>query len=1220
MTRLIARSPVVRGAAASLVVWIVAAWLLPRGLPTGIVLLGAVTGSLYGLIAVGIVLVYRANRVINFAQAELGALAAVVTLYLATARGWNYFAALAVGLGLAAGSGALVERVILRRFARKPRLIVTVVTIGVAQVLNGLSILLALQFSGGASAGTFETPFSPSFTLSPVVFKGDHILVLLVVPAVLVGLTLLLRRTDYGIAIRAVADSPDRSRLLGLPVHRLSTLVWTAAAVLSAVGIILRIPLTGFVSFTAVSGGGTALLLRALAAAVIARMDNLGVAVLAAVGLGIVESGAAWTYGNTAYADGVLVVVILVALMAQRGRFSRITHSLSATAAYQAIREVRPVPAELRDLREIRYGALGGRLLVVIAAVSLPLWASPSRTQLASLVLIYALVAVSLVVLTGWAGHVSLGHWALVGVGGTTCSLLFTRHGLDLFVAAGAAVAVTALVALLIGLPALRVQGPFLAITTLAFAVTASTLLFNLRYLPWFAGDRIGRPALLGRIPIGREWQLYYVVLVAIVLTIAAVQSLRRSRSGRALIALRDNEPNAAAFGIPPTRLKLGAFMISGAIAGLAGVLYALHQGGIRQDAFDPAVGLRIFSMVVIGGLGSVAGAVLGAVFVRGAEYFLEPGLALIASGAGILIILLVSPGGIGEVLYRVRDRLLRWVADRRGVIVPSLVSDRVVRETGDGPAPPTRAGTMLSVRGLDVAYDGVQVLFGVDLDVDEGEIVALLGTNGAGKSTVLNAISGLVAPEAGQVTIGGEDFTGASTSQTVESGIVMVPGGRGVFPSLTVAENFRIAAWSQRQDRAHVQAATERALAQFPVLRDRWEQPAGLLSGGEQQMLNLSQALLARPRLLLVDELTMGLAPLVVEHLLEIVAQIHRDGATVVIVEQSVNTALRLAERAVFMEKGEVRFSGPTAELLERPDILRAVYLTGAESSNGATRTKATRSAGTNGGNGDVVLSVDSLRKRFGGLVATDNVSFDLHAGEILGLIGPNGAGKTTLFDLINGFVAPDSGRVRLGSDDVTMLPSHERARAGLGRSFQDARLWPSLTVAEAIATACEAHVRMPGPVSALLGLPAVAESEALVSARVEELVEVLGLGAFRDKFMSELSTGSRRIVEIAAMLAQGPSVLLLDEPSSGIAQREAEALGPMLRDLRDRLGCSMVVIDHHMPVVLELADRLVALDQGAVVTTGTPEAVLEHPRVVESYLGVPTSPPAPIRTGRCR
>ena len=1194
-------------AASAITAWVVAARLLPRGLPAGIVLLGAVFGGLYALVAVGIVLVYRANRVVNFAQAELGSVAAVSALWLATKQGWNYFAAIAAGLVIAAATGVLVERLVLRRFRQAPRLIVTVVTIGIAQILNGASVLLALRLSGGVTAGTFATPFSTSFTVSPVVFTGDHLAVLVVVGAVLAGVTLVLRRTDYGIAIRAAADSQDRARLLGVPVERLATVIWTSAAMLSAIAIILRVPLTGFVSFTSVSGDGTSLLLRALAAAVIARMDRLGVAALAAIGLGVVESAAAWSYGNTAYADGILVGIILVALLVQKGTYSRIAEGLSASTSFRAIREVRPVPSELRDLPEVRLGTMASRLGVIAFAAALPLWLSPSQIQLAALVLIYALVGVSLVVLTGWAGHVSLGHWALVGVGGVVTSTLFTRHGWDLLLAATAGIVAASVVALLIGLPALRVRGPFLAVTTLAFAVTASTLLLNVRYLPWLNGDPMARPALLGRLSIEKDWQLYYLVLAVLVVVIAAVQSLRRSRTGRALIALRDNELNAAAVGIPATQLKLTAFMVSGAIAGLAGVLYAIHQNGIHQDAFDAIVGLRIFSMVVIGGLGSVGGAVLGAVFIRGAEYFLAPGWALVFSGTGILVLLLVSPGGIGDLLYRLRDRALRVVAARRGLTVPSLVADRAARPmpavSNDG-----RTGSMLSVRGLDVEYDGVQVLFGIDLDVDEGEIVALLGTNGAGKSTVLNAVSGLIPCTAGTISVCGHELSGP-TAARVDAGVVVVPGGRGVFPSLTVAENLRIAAWSQRHDPEHVRRATARALEQFPILSMRLHGPAGNLSGGEQQMLNLSQALLARPRLLLIDELTLGLAPVVVDQLLALVRDIHAGGATVVIVEQSVTTALRLAERAVFMEKGEVRFSGPTDELLGRPDILRAVYLHGSDATDRDSarprRTVPLRAARHDVDAPVPALAVRSLVKRYGGIRATDDVSLELHTGEILGLIGPNGSGKTTLFDLVSGFVRPDHGSIELHGVDVTMLAAHTRARRGLGRGFQDARLWPSLTVAEALATATEVHVEVPGALFALCGLPFVAESEARITARTDELIELLGLGAFRDKFVCELSTGSRRIVEIGALLAQGPDVLLLDEPSSGIAQREAEALGPMLRRLRTELGCSMVVIDHDMPLILDVADRLIALDQGAVVTDGRPVDVLEHPRVIEAYMG---------------
>ena len=1201
-----ARAVVVLGVA--LLGWAVVASVAPRGLPLGIILLGAAFGALYGLVAIGLVLVYRASRVVNFAQAEFGSLAGVIAIYLAVQRGWSYFLAIAVGLVIGALTGAAVEVLVLRRFRTAPRLIVTVATIGLAQLLNGMSVLLALRISGLRS-GSFETPFSVELRVRPVIFTGDHVVVGVVVAGVLAALVVLLRRTDYGIALRAAADSGDRARLLGIPVNRLSTIVWSCAGLVSAIGIILRVPLTGFQSFTSISGGGTSLLLRALAAAVIARMDRFGVAVVAGVALGVVEVAASWSYGNTAYADGILVLVILVSLLVQRTDFSRVVEGLQATSTFQAIREVRPVPSELVRLPEIVWGTRALRLAVVLLAVAFPLWATPSRVELMSLVFIYALVAVSLVVLTGWAGHISLGHWAIAGLGGATMSVLYGRHDVDLFVAAAAGIAVAALIAMAIGVPALRVRGPFLAVTTLAFAVTASTLLLNSRYVPWLVGDLIERPALFDRIALERGWHLYYLDLAALVVAIAAVQALRRSRSGRALVALRDNLPNAAAFGISPVRLQLAAFAISGALAGAAGVLYALHQGGIRQDSFDAIVGLRIFSMVVIGGLGSIAGGVAGAAFVRGGEYFLSPGLALLFSGVGILVLLLLSPGGVGELMYRARDRALRMIAARRGLVVPSLVADSATGERAPSataaPRTPPDATAALSIRGLDVAYDGVQVLFGVDLDVEDGEILALVGTNGAGKSTLLRAVSGILAPQAGSVWLHGEDLTGADPATTVGHGIVMLPGGRGVFPSLTVAEHFRIGGWSQRADTAHVRAATERALEIFPVLQRRWETPAGSLSGGEQQMLCLALALLTRPRLLLIDELTLGLAPIVVEQLLTMVHEIHANGSAIVIVEQSITTALRLAQRAVFMEKGEVRYSGPTAELLERPDLLRAVFL---GSAGGRPRVRARlRAAPSANGHADatVVLESQALSKQYGGVVATRDVSFTLHADEILGMIGPNGAGKTTLFDLVCGYVHADRGSVLLHGADITDQSPHARAQAGLGRSFQDARLWPSLTVAEAIAVARERHVAVASPLPALFGLPAVAESEAAVTVSTDALVEVLGLGAFRDKFVAELSTGTRRVVELACLLAHEPSVLLLDEPSSGVAQRETEALGPVLRDIRRELGCSILLIDHDLPLVLGLVDRLLVLDQGAVLAVGRPDEVMRDDRVTSAYLG---------------
>ncbi len=241
-----------------------------------------------------------------------------------------------------------------------------------------------------------------------------------------------------------------------------------------------------------------------------------------------------------------------------------------------------------------------------------------------------------------------------------------------------------------------------------------------------------------------------------------------------------------------------------------------------------------------------------------------------------------------------------------------------------------------------------------------------------------------------------------------------------------------------------------------------------------------------------------------------------------------------------------------------------------------------------------------------FGGNRAVDDVTLEIAAGEIVGVIGPNGAGKTTLFDLLSGYLSPDLGRIFLGDRDLTDLGADGRARAGLGRSFQDARLFPGLTVEEGIAVACERWVAVRDPLSAALRLPWSYDSERQVAGRVAELVDLLGLGPHRSKLIRELSTGTRRVVDLACLLAHRPTVILLDEPSSGIAQRESEALAPLLRRIRDETGASLVVVEHDIPLVRAVADRMIAMDRGAIIANGTPDEVLSHPAVVTAYLGV--------------
>jgi branched-chain amino acid transport system ATP-binding protein len=263
-------------------------------------------------------------------------------------------------------------------------------------------------------------------------------------------------------------------------------------------------------------------------------------------------------------------------------------------------------------------------------------------------------------------------------------------------------------------------------------------------------------------------------------------------------------------------------------------------------------------------------------------------------------------------------------------------------------------------------------------------------------------------------------------------------------------------------------------------------------------------------------------------------------------------------------------------------------------------------------------VLTCDGIIKRFGGIVAVDHVDLELRKGEILGLIGHNGAGKTTLMDCISGFLTIERGRITILDTDVTEWAPHQRAKAGLSRSFQDALLYPTLTVAETIAVARERHIASRDLIAAAMQLPASYESELEVAAAVEELIELMGLEAFRQKLTGELSTGSRRIVDLACILAQDPQVLMLDEPSGGVAQKETEALGPLLKRVRDHTGCSMLVIEHDMPLLSAICDRMIALELGAVIAEGTPAEVLAHPAVIESYLG--TDEKAVQRSGPVR
>jgi branched-chain amino acid transport system permease protein len=642
--------------------------------PNGMYLQGLIGGLLSALLGIGLVLVYRSNRIINFAQGELGAIAATLAAQLHQVYRVPYLISVVTGLAAGLVASLITEFAVIRRFAKAPRLILTVATIGVAQLLSIIELLpntLNRNLSSQRKTSRFESPFQEfHFTFGGVRFSADHLIVLVVGPLILIGLAYFFTRTRYGVAARAAAENDERARLLGCRVKRVSLIVWGLAGTLSALTAILRAPLFGF-QLGAIQGPD--LLLRALAAAVLARMESLPTTVVAAILLTMGEQTIFFSFGRTGYSDAFLLGVIVVGLLVQRKRFSRVD---PASSSWRSVQEVRPIPRELAVTPEVRWMRWGGRALLAAFVLTLPLYLTPSSTNLASVIMVFAMVGVSLVVLTGWSGNVSLGQWAIVGLGALVTAKVATADPPpDFFIIILIAGLCGAAVSLIIGLPALRIRGLFLGVTTLAFALAGYSWMFQWEILSTDAP--ILRPFMFGAIDTTSERAYFYVTFVALVAILLLARNLRRSRWGRNLIALRDNEPQAAALGMRPTTLRLGAFAIAGFLAALAGAFYAYNQQSIRSDLFDPGTSVLMFLMVVIGGMGSLTGAVLGAVYLRGIQYFLPAELQLFATGFGVLVLLLVFPGGLGQVFYGLRDRILREIAARKNIDVPSLVADK---------------------------------------------------------------------------------------------------------------------------------------------------------------------------------------------------------------------------------------------------------------------------------------------------------------------------------------------------------------------------------------------------------------------------------------------------------------------------------------------------------------------------------------------------------------
>jgi branched-chain amino acid transport system permease protein len=661
--------------------------LLPRKIPAGLVLQGVVHGAVYSLVAIGLVLIYRAGRYVNFAQGGAGAVGAVLTAKLVQITGLNFFLAAICGVIASALLAMLVELLVFQglRIFSSPRLIATVATLGVMQLFGFFEYMVR----GIESKQYFnllpvpKVPIPIAFNIGIVNFGGAEVLVLVLVPLVVVGLGLFLRLTDFGAAIQAAAENADRARLVGITVRRMHTYVWAIAGVLSGLTAILAAP---FLNFSTGASSGPSLFVLAFAPAVLGGMSSLPQTFFASLGLGVMESVIGWNYGSAAL-EVALLGVLLVGLVLRRRVAGRTTEGEERSFAVAS--RVRQFPRELSRLPLVRLSRGGFRLLLLGLAVVLPLGFDLQHQVEAENVVVFVIAGVSLVLLTGFSGQISFGQFGIVGFGALFGGWLLTNAGLDFWTGMLVVVIAGGLLAAVIGIPALRIRGLFLGAVTLAFALTCTEYFFSdSGHFPIFsASGPVQRPSLpfgwdLGSQldKPGNELHIYWFCLGVLVLVMWMVRALRNSRWGRAFQAVRDNERAANAYGVGSMQTKLLAFVASGMIAALAGYLYVTVQQQVGPSSFPVTTSLVLFSAVVIGGLGSLSGAVIGGLFFEGVRYFIKvDAVQLLTTSLGLLVVLAFFPGGLGSLFFNTRDTLLRRYASHRRIVVPSLLADRRV-------------------------------------------------------------------------------------------------------------------------------------------------------------------------------------------------------------------------------------------------------------------------------------------------------------------------------------------------------------------------------------------------------------------------------------------------------------------------------------------------------------------------------------------------------------